>query len=116
MRGICYRYRLSLPVCAGFWCARRRFLRTSMRNRYPFLFVLAAAFLFVLAWTTSSFADDPSKQTAATASGPSKTVSGLPSFIPLVKRYGPSVVNISSKQADGLGPQDFSADDGYAGR
>ncbi len=45
-------------------------------------------------------------------SGHAAGVVGLPDFIPLVKRYGPSVVNISSKQADGLGPQDFSADDG----
>ncbi|MBK5932141.1 serine peptidase [Halochromatium salexigens] len=39
-------------------------------------------------------------------------VSGLPDFIPLVKRCGPSVVNISSKQGYGLGPQDFGAEDG----
>jgi serine protease Do len=39
-------------------------------------------------------------------------VSGLPDFTPLVKRYGPSVVNISSKQDYALGPQDFEADEG----
>lgn len=83
-----------------------------MRNRYPFLLVLAAAALFGLAWTTSSVADDPSIQTAATASNPSNTVSALPSFIPLVKRYGPSVVNISTKQGYASGPQQFEPEQG----
>jgi serine protease Do len=41
-------------------------------------------------------------------------VLGLPDFTPLVKRYGPSVVNISSKQRYGAASQDFGADDGLS--
>ncbi len=83
-----------------------------MFNRYLFLLVLVALALFGLVWSASSVADDGSNQGPATASGLSETVSALPSFIPLVKRYGLSVVNISSKQAYGSGPQEFEPQEG----
>jgi len=39
-------------------------------------------------------------------------VTGLPDFTPLVKRYGPSVVNISTTQIGAFGPQEFQGGEG----
>ncbi len=41
---------------------------------------------------------------------PTATRFGLPDFTVLVRRYGPAVVNISTKQSALYGPQDFSED------
>ncbi|MGD8207082.1 MAG: DegQ family serine endoprotease [Thiohalocapsa sp.] len=50
-------------------------------------------------------ADEPS--TAAIARS-----QGLPDFTALVERNGPAVVNISTKQRDAFGPQEFGAEEG----
>ncbi|MCF7983574.1 MAG: DegQ family serine endoprotease [Thiohalocapsa sp.] len=46
------------------------------------------------------------------ADGDALVVQGLPDFTALVERYGPSVVNISTKQSAAFGPQDFSGEEG----
>ncbi|NEX17653.1 MAG: serine peptidase [Halochromatium sp.] len=83
-----------------------------MRNRYLFLLVLAAVGFLGLAWAASSLADAASRPISDDAPLTSDAVSALPNFIPLVKRYGPSVVNISSKQGYDLGPQEFESEEG----
>ncbi len=76
-----------------------------MYHRFLLLFALATVAVLGLA------AGPPSLAERIAPAPP--VVSGLPDFISLVKRYGPSVVNISSKQGYGMGgPQDFSAEDG----
>ncbi len=49
---------------------------------------------------------------SADASGSTAKRLGLPDFTMLVERYGPAVVNISTKQTALYGPQDFGAEGG----
>lgn len=70
--------------------------------------------IIVLLSALCAFVIDPGATAVADANPtPSADIiAGLPDFAPLVKRCGPSVVNISSKQDYALGPQDFEAEEG----
>jgi serine protease Do len=57
-------------------------------------------------------ADSAAARSAATGAPASRL--GLPDFTMLVRRHGPAVVNISTKQSDYYGPQDFGDDEGLA--
>jgi serine protease Do len=81
-----------------------------MLNRSRLSFALAT--LCVLGAVLASAAWAESSAPASADRAGAEVVSGLPDFIPLVKRFGPSVVNISSKQRYAMGPQDFESDDG----
>lgn len=61
---------------------------------------------------SSSRADVSGSGESAPAQMSTDVVLGLPDFTPLVRRFGPSVVNISSKQRYGSGPQDFESEEG----
>jgi serine protease Do len=56
----------------------------------------------------------PAAQALATAESgaPAAVRFGLPDFTVLVERYGPAVVNISTKQSALYGPQDFGEEEG----
>jgi serine protease Do len=68
----------------------------------PLLLLLLLACLSGLAQALPSQAEDSKDH----------WVQGLPDFTALVKRFGPSVVNISSRQHEAFGPQDFGYDEG----
>jgi serine protease Do len=72
----------------------------------PFASLLSASIFFA---GFPVIADVPPVQTIAPKLAP---VRALPDFTVLVERYGPSVVNISTKQSLSSGPQDFSSEEG----
>ncbi len=80
----------------------------SMPTKPSALLYVAFACLAISGY--ASTASEPDEQPAAVQ--PSEL--GLPDFTLLVARYGPAVVNISTKQNPLYGPQDFSAEEGLA--
>lgn len=82
----------------------------SKRSWLPSLLI---AFCVLSTFSTASASGEALAPPSASSSrGSAKLVSGLPDFTPLVRRFGPSVVNISTKQRYSAGPQDFEGEHG----
>lgn len=79
-----------------------------MRIRKWLLLIFAAS----LASSAIVWASEGVQPGSGSSSAAAELASRLPDFTPLVKRFGPSVVNISSKQRYTAGPQDFEGDEG----
>jgi len=92
-------------------CCLMRLNRSMPTKSSALLLLLSALFACFAIIAQASSTPEPNGESAGSAQ-PADL--GLPDFTLLVARYGPAVVNISTKQNPLYGPQDFSAEEGIA--